>query len=177
MKRMRFGKQLVLISLIGLGLLTGLTFHTLASTNMQSARSPDHNSTAQTIQQPFWTKAAVTGVGISLIGLELWWFLWGKPKSREASVTDGVQDITVTVNGGYAPNQLVVTVNKPVRIHFHRTDPSRCLEEVRLPDFRIVKALPLNQTTTVEFTPTRTGTYEFTCGMNMVRGMVKVTNR
>ena len=177
MKRMKIGKQLVLITLIGLGLLAGLTSHALASANPHLSNISAQNTIVQTIQQPFWTKAVVTSVGIGLIGLEFWWFLWSKPQSRQASVNDGVQDITVTVDGGYAPNQLVVTVNQPVQIHFHRTDPSRCLEEVRLPDFRIVQSLPVNQTTTVKFTPTQIGTYEFTCGMNMARGIVKVTNR
>jgi plastocyanin domain-containing protein len=29
-----------------------------------------------------------------LIGLELWWFLLSKPKSRKAATQDGVQEIT-----------------------------------------------------------------------------------
>jgi plastocyanin domain-containing protein len=59
-------------------------------------------------------------------------------------------------------------------LNFYRQDASSCLEEVRLPDFRIAKELPLNQTTAIEFTPDQPGRYEFTCGMNMFRGVVEV---
>ena len=38
------------------------------------------------------------------------------------------------------------------------------------PDFGIRTFLPAHQVTPVQFTPVRPGTYEFTCGMGMVRG-------
>ncbi len=34
------------------------------------------------IEQPFWVKATVTVIGLGLIGVEIWWFLLSKPKSR-----------------------------------------------------------------------------------------------
>jgi len=37
----------------------------------------------QRIEQPLWAKGAVTAGGLGLIGLELWWFLLSKPKSRK----------------------------------------------------------------------------------------------
>jgi plastocyanin domain-containing protein len=128
----------------------------------------------QRIDQPLWIKGAVTAGGLGLIGLELWWFLLSKPKSRKAATQDGVQEITVTVDGGYEPSQIVVQAGQPVRLNFDRKDPSSCLEEVRLPDFRIAQDLPLNQVTAIEFTPDKPGKYEFTCGMNMFRGVVEV---
>jgi plastocyanin domain-containing protein len=128
----------------------------------------------QRIEQPLWSRAAVTGVGMGLIGLELWWFLLSKPKSRQATTTGGVQEVTVTVDGGYDPSLIVVQAGQPVRLNFYRKDPSSCLEEVRFPDFRIAQALPVNQTTAIEFTPTQPGRYEFACGMNMFRGTVEV---
>ncbi|MEO1068580.1 MAG: cupredoxin domain-containing protein [Cyanobacteria bacterium J06638_6] len=128
----------------------------------------------QRIEQPLWTKVAVTGVGLGLIGLELWWFLLSKPKSRQAITTEGVQEITVTVDGGYEPSQIVVQAGQPVRLNFYRKDPSSCLEAVRFSGFRIAQVLPIDQTTAIEFTPTEPGRYEFTCGMNMFRGTVEV---
>lgn len=100
--------------------------------------------------------------------------LLSKPKSRKATTTGGLQEVTVTVDGGYDPNHIVVVAGQPVRLNFYRKDPSSCLEEVRFPDFRIAQALPVNQTTPIEFTPTQPGRYEFACGMNMVRGTVEV---
>lgn len=126
------------------------------------------------IEQPLGNKVAVTLGGLGLIGLELWWFLFSKPKSRKATTQGGVQEVTVTVDGGYEPSQIVVQAGQPVRLNFDRKDPSSCLEEVRFPDFRIAQELPLNQVTPIEFTPDKPGRYEFTCGMNMFRGVVEV---
>lgn len=128
----------------------------------------------QRIDQPLWVKGAVTVGGLGLIGLELWWFVFSKPKPRQAAGRSGIQEITVTVDGGYEPSRIVVQAKQPVRLKFDRQDPSSCLEEVRFPDFQIAQALPLHQTTTIEFTPDQPGRYEFTCGMNMFRGVVEV---
>jgi plastocyanin domain-containing protein len=128
----------------------------------------------QRIEQPLWSRVAVTSAGLGLIGLELWWFLLSKPRSRQATTTGGVQEVTVTVDGGYEPSHIVVQAGQPVRLNFYRKDPSSCLEEVRFPDFRIAQGLPVNQTTAIEFTPTQPGRYEFACGMNMFRGTVEV---
>jgi plastocyanin domain-containing protein len=128
----------------------------------------------QRVEQPLVNKIAVTIGGLSLIGLELWWFLGSKPQSHNAASQGGIQSITITVNGGYEPSYIVVRAGQPVRLNFDRQDPSSCLEEIRLPDFRIAKSLPLNQITAIEFTPDQPGKYQFTCGMNMFRGVIDV---
>lgn len=135
--------------------------------------TPEPTGQFQRIEQPLWMKAAVTAGGFGLIGLELWWFLLSKPKSRKVTAKGGIQEVTVTVDGGYEPSQIVVQAGQPVRLNFDRKDPSSCLEEVRFPDFRIAQALMLNQVTPIEFTPEKPGRYEFTCGMNMFRGVVE----
>jgi plastocyanin domain-containing protein len=126
------------------------------------------------LEQPLENKVAVTLGGLGLIGLELWWFLLSKPKSRQAKTQGGIQEVTVNVDGGYEPSQIMVQVGQPVRLNFYRKDASSCLEEVRFPDFQIIQKLPLNQTTAIKFTPDQPGKYEFSCGMNMFRGVVEV---
>lgn len=165
-------RPFLLSSLANVGLVIGLANSTPAQMPHDGMAEP--TGQFQRIEQPLWSKVAVAGAGLSLIGLELWWFLLSKPKSRRASATNGVQDITITVDGGYDPSQIVVQAGQPVRLNFYRKDPSSCLEAVRFPDFRIAKDLPVNQTTAIEFTPTQPGRYEFTCGMNMFRGTVEV---
>jgi plastocyanin domain-containing protein len=128
----------------------------------------------QRIAQPIGNKIAVTLGGLGLIGLELWWFLLSKPKSARAIAQGGIQEVTVTVDGGYEPSQIVVQAGQKVRLNFDRKDPSSCLEEVRFPDFGIAQALTLDRVTPIEFTPLKPGRYEFTCGMNMFRGVVEV---
>jgi len=130
----------------------------------------------QRLEQPLWLKGVVTAGGLGLIAMELWWFLLSKPQSRSVIPRGGFQEITVTVDGGYEPSHILVKAGKPVRLKFERKDPSSCLEEVRFPDFQIAQALPLNQTTVIEFTPDKPGKYEFTCGMNMFRGVLEVAS-
>lgn len=172
-------KTAIIGSIASLGLVLGIASSKAVAQmphDMNGNHSSETEQTAQfrRIEQPLANKVAVTLGGLGLIGLELWWFLLSKPKSRQATTQGGIQEVTVTVDGGYEPSQIVVQAGQPVRLNFDRKDASSCLEEVRFPDFRIAKELPLNQTTVIEFTPDKPGRYEFTCGMNMFRGVMEV---
>ncbi|NER83884.1 MAG: cupredoxin domain-containing protein [Leptolyngbya sp. SIO1D8] len=167
-------RKFTLSSLATLSLLIAMSIASPAQMTHDVAAESD--SGFRRIEQPLWTKALVTTGGLGLIGLQLWWFLFSQPKTGKARNQNGVQEVTVKVDGGYEPSQIVVQAGLPVRLNFHRLDPSNCLEEVRFPDFRIAKALPVNQTTAIEFTPSEPGRYEFACGMNMFRGTVEVVD-
>lgn len=105
-------------------------------------------------------------LGIGIIGF-LAWFFFGK---REETPVTGGQDIDIRVEGGYHPSTIRIPVGVPVRLHFTRTDPSSCLEEVVLPDFKRRAFLPLKERVTISFTAERPGIYPFICGMNMQHG-------
>src|SRR4028118_437332 len=141
-------------TLAGLGFLLGAISGAIA-TEMPAQHTTESQSTEsikfRRIEQPLANTVAVTLGGISLIGLELWWFLLSKPKSQKVEAREGIQDVTVTVDGGYDPSHIVVQAGQPVRLNFLRRDKSSCLEEVRLPDFHIARNLPLNEVTTIEF--------------------------
>ena len=122
------------------------------------------------IEQPLGLKAGMVAAGAGLIGLELWWFLLSKNKAQTAQVSEGVQSIDITVDGGYSPDQIVVQAGQPVRLNFLRKDPSSCLEQIILPDFNKAIDLPLNQEAAIEVVPPKAGNYTFHCGMNMFRG-------
>lgn len=126
------------------------------------------------IEQPFPLKLLVTLVGLALIGTEMWWFLFSKTKAQKATSHQGIQEVKITVDGGYTPDRIVVQVGQTVRLNFLRKDPSSCLEKVLLPDFDIALDLPLNQMASAEFTPTQPGEYRFTCGMKTFHGIVEV---
>lgn len=152
----------------------GLLFATPGEIN--AAPMPNHSSSTtqfRRIEQPILLKVAVTISGLGLIGLELWWFLLSKTKAQQTMSARGIQEATITVDGGYQPDRLVVQVGQPVKLNFLRKDPSSCLEKVLFPDFHIATDLKLNQITSVEFTPQQPGEYQFTCGMNMYRGVVE----
>jgi Cupredoxin-like domain len=87
-----------------------------------------------------------------------------------------VQEVNITVDGGYSPNQLVLTAGIPVRLKFLRRDTGGCTSKVLIPEFKIAQDLPEGKTTIVEFTPKKAGTYQFTCGMKMVRGTILVNS-
>jgi plastocyanin len=85
-----------------------------------------------------------------------------------------VQELSITVDGSYSPNSLVLTAGTPVRLKFVRKDTGGCTSKVLIPDFNIAQNLPEGKTTTIEFTPTKAGTYKFTCGMKMISGTILV---
>lgn len=118
------------------------------------------------------TDVLVVLAGVALIGF-IAWFFFGK---REETPVAGGQDIDIQVAGGYHPSTIRIPLAVPVRLHFTRTDPSSCLEEVVLGDFRQRAFLPLNKKTTLEITAPKPGTYRFVCGMNMQHGTLIVEN-
>jgi plastocyanin domain-containing protein len=132
----------------------------------------------RTIEWPMALNALVTTIGVGLIAWELWWFL-GRLGSgvaaREGEV--GLQVITITVDGGYAPSTIQVKVGKPLRLSFHRIDPSGCVARVIFPDFHKTLDLPLNANTSLELPATKSGIYSFHCVMNMVPGVVEVVDQ
>jgi plastocyanin domain-containing protein len=144
-----------------------------AKASTAKARMPTNQF--RQIEQPFGLKLGITLGGVALIGLELWWFLVSKTQAQQATANQGIQELTIQVDGGYNPNRVVVKAGQPVRLNFFRKDPSSCLEKIILPDFHIAQDLDLNRMTSVEFTPKTPGEYPFTCGMNMARGVLEVT--
>ncbi|KKR80624.1 MAG: Cupredoxin family domain protein [Candidatus Daviesbacteria bacterium GW2011_GWC1_40_9] len=114
-------------------------------------------------------KVIVTAFGALAIVLTYWFFLM--KRGREVAVSDSVD---ITVNGGYSPEVISISKGKTTRINFLRTDPTECLSEVVLADFKIKKQLPLNQKVTVEITPQKTGEYGYSCSMNMFHGKIIV---
>lgn len=116
----------------------------------------------------------VVAGGVLLMAFVLWFF-FGKREAVAASTGEsGVQEIRVTVKGGYAPDVIVVKAGKPVRLDFYRDETASCSERVIFGDFGVAKDLPAFKTTPVEFTPDTPGEFTFTCGMNMMRGKLIV---
>lgn len=86
-----------------------------------------------------------------------------------------VQNFTVKITErGFEPVTLRLRRGAPARITFLRTTNNTCATEIVLRDFGIRKALPLNQPVVITVTPNRKGDFEFTCGMNMMRGKLIV---
>jgi plastocyanin domain-containing protein len=113
--------------------------------------------------------------GLAAIAWVNWYFfLAGRTSAHAAVGSGGIQEVTITVRGGYEPAHVRVKAGAPVRLVFDRQETSGCSEEVVLPEFGIRKFLPAHRKTAVEFTPERAGSFDFTCGMSMLRGRLTV---
>lgn len=117
----------------------------------------------------------ITLGGIALC-LFIAWFFWLAPKgqTRVNAGAGGVQEVAITVKGGYTPDIIVVKAGQPLRMKFTRQESSTCSEMVLFPDFSQSAKLPEGQEVTVEFTPDKPGEYGFQCQMGMLRGKLIV---
>lgn len=112
--------------------------------------------------------------GLALCAFVIWFFFAPRVAERATAAAGGVQQIKVTVKGGYSPDRIEVEQGKPVRLLFRREESTACTEQVIFADFGVSKMLPQGQEVPVEFTPTKSGEFTFHCGMNMVRGKLIV---
>lgn len=126
---------------------------------------------------------AVLAAGIASIAWVNWYFFLAQRSTVVAFAATGTSsgvggtgntpttpEVRITVKGGYDPATIRVRAGQPVRLIFDRQETSGCSEEVVFSAFGVRKFLPAFQKTTVEVTPPTPGTYEFTCGMSMLRG-------
>ena len=120
------------------------------------------------------TEIAVIIGGVAAIAFVLWYFFGERERTIIASDEKGVQEIKITVKGGYSPDVIVVREHVPVRLNFYRDETASCSEQVVFNDFGISKHLPPFKTTSIEFTPDRAGEFTFMCGMSMMRGKLIV---
>lgn len=114
-------------------------------------------------------KIVIAIAGAVGIAFTYWFFLIRREK--EVAVSD---DVEIIVEGGYSPEVVAIPYGRKTRITFVRRDPSSCLEEVVLGDFKIRKYLPLNQPVAIELTPQTRGQFTYACGMNMYHGKIIV---
>ncbi len=121
------------------------------------------------------SQITVVMIGLSLTILIAWYF-WFAPKGRTLAAVgaSGVQEVAVTVKGGYTPDVIVVQKGRPVRLTFTRQESSACSEMVLFPDFNQSAKLPEGEQVNVEFTPDKPGEYGFQCQMGMLRGKLIV---
>ena len=120
------------------------------------------------------TETLVLAGAVAMIAIVIWYFFGEREKVAAAVTATGVQEIKITVKGGYSPDVIVVKRGVPVKLEFFRDETSSCSDQVILGDFGIARDLPAFKTTAIEFTPDKTGEFSFTCGMNMLHGKLVV---
>ncbi len=131
------------------------------------------------------TELIVVLASIAAIAWVNWhFFVAGRPRIAATAgvVRPGVvgsdatapTEVVIVVDGGYAPNAVLATAGRPLRLVFDRRDRNPCSDEVVIADFGVRRFLPTGERTTIEITPTAAGRHDFTCGMSMLRGTIIV---
>lgn len=75
---------------------------------------------------------------------------------------------------GYQPSNFRLKKGVPARVTFVRQTEDECGREIVIAAYNIRRTLPLNTPVTVSFTPKKSGTFNFACGMDMLRGKLIV---
>jgi Cu+-exporting ATPase len=121
------------------------------------------------------TEWAVVGGAAAAIAWVNWYFFAAERSSgRTVTTNRGLQEVGITVKGGYTPAVIHARKGIPLRLVFDRQETSSCSEEIVFGDFGIRKFLPAFQKTAVEVTPGNVGRFAFTCGMGMLHGTLVV---
>lgn len=83
--------------------------------------------------------------------------------------------IEITVNEkGFTPDRVAVKKGEPLQLVVTRTTDDTCAKKIVVPDANLKAALPLNQPVILYLTPAKTGELKYTCGMDMVSGVLVV---
>jgi plastocyanin domain-containing protein len=122
------------------------------------------------------TTVFVNVAGLALIGWIVWYFWLYRKEGVQVTEVAGVQEVPITVKGGYDPDVIVVKRGKPVRLLFNRQESSMCSEMVVIDKVNRSAMLPEGETVTIEFTPDEAGEIPFQCQMGMLRGKLVVQN-
>ena len=86
-----------------------------------------------------------------------------------------VQKVTVRLTeNGYRPSEFRLRRGTRAHVTFIRKTEATCGQVIVIPAYGVHRDLPLNRRVTITFTPRRTGTFNFTCGMDMLRGKIVV---
>jgi plastocyanin domain-containing protein len=120
------------------------------------------------------TTVFVNLAGAALIAWIVWYFWLYRKEGIQVAEVAGVQQVPITVKGGYDPDVIVVKRGRPVRLLFNRQESSMCSEMVVFDKIGKSAKLPEGETVAVEFTPEEVGEIPFQCQMGMLRGKLVV---
>ena len=91
-----------------------------------------------------------------------------------AEVKNGIQEVTLTVQSGeYYPNPIRVKKGVPVKLVADLSSVRGCASSIVIPEFGVRKVVRQGDNT-IEFTPGKSGTFDFSCSMGMYRGKIVV---
>jgi uncharacterized protein len=96
--------------------------------------------------------------------------------SNSVTQAGGLQEVNMNVDAsGYSPNSFVVKQGVPVKWNINVQQLTGCNSELIMNEYNIDIRLKQG-TNTVNFTPTKSGAIQFSCGMGMLHGSFVVTD-
>lgn len=96
--------------------------------------------------------------------------------SASSNVVNGIQEINMDVDAsGYHPNSFVLKQGVPVKWNINVKQLTSCNSELIATAYNIDVKLKQGLQT-VQFTPDKTGNFQFSCGMGMLHGSFIVTD-
>ncbi len=109
----------------------------------------------------------VASSGIPLINYQVS-ALSDEETQSSATLIDGVQTLILEVTTKGYP-EFVIQKDIPTKINFHVTKENLtgCNNVIRIPEFMIEKQLEVGDNW-IEFTPTKSGTFPYSCWMGMI---------
>ena len=116
----------------------------------------------------------VTVLGVAAGAWVLWYFVFAPGPAFAAAAKGGVQEVRITVKGGYTPDTVVVRAGKPVRLLFYRDETAAGSDRLVLEAFGVDRPLPPFETTAVDLTPAAAGEFPFRGGAAAPRGLLVV---
>lgn len=101
--------------------------------------------------------------------------VYGNDSGNGISINNGVQEVNMDVSAsGYNPRSFVLKKGVPVKWNINVKQLTGCNSELVMNAYNV--DINLKQgINTVEFTPNKIGTIQFSCGMGMLRGSFIVT--
>src|SRR4030042_6631108 len=105
----------------------------------------------------------IAEIGVTLGGAGiiafLAWFFFGPKGSRTAQLRGNIQEIEISVKGGYSPDVIRVQKGVPLRLIFNRQEAGDCTSRGAFPEFQVSKTLAPFAKTTLEFIPDKAGEF------------------
>jgi heme/copper-type cytochrome/quinol oxidase subunit 2 len=92
-------------------------------------------------------------------------------------IVNGKQEVAITAtNSGYKTDNKTIKKGVPVKLTINSKNVQSCARSFIIPSLNINRVLPINGPTVIEFTPTKNGLLNFSCGMGMYTGAFEVVD-
>jgi plastocyanin domain-containing protein len=100
------------------------------------------------------------------------------PKVERTKAADGSTEVAIKVSDqGYQPASFTAEAGEKLTLVFTRTMDVECGQFVKVPGVPGQTELPVGKPVPIKLTMPAKGELVFTCGMDMMRGVIKVVAR